>query len=338
MSQLLRVRGVTPLVVLMLLPLLASPRQQSQPPSQKPEDVVETLKIEVSVVNLFFNVKDGRGALVPSLTRDDFRVFEEGAEQKIKYFTAETNQPLTLGILIDTSGSQQRVLNMEQEVGAAFLREVLREKKDLAFLISFDISVDLLQDFTDSPRLLRRALERTKINTGTGGGGPPGLGGGPFPAGRPRGTLLYDAVYLAAREKLAREIGRKAVIILTDGQDQGSQMHIQDAIESAQKADAICYVLLIEDRGFYGGFYSGDRAMRKLAEETGGRVIDVGRSEKKLREAFDQIAAELRSQYSIGYTSINSKRDGGFRRVEVRPVRSGLKVQARLGYYAQQAP
>ena len=159
MSRLLRVRGVTPLVVLMLLPLLASPQQQSQPPSQKPEDVVETLKIEVSVINLFFNVKDGRGALVPSLTRDDFRVFEEGAEQKIKYFAADTNQPLTLGILIDTSGSQQRVLGMEQEVGAAFLRQVMTAK-DIAFLISFDTNVDLLQDYTSDPGELRRAMRK----------------------------------------------------------------------------------------------------------------------------------------------------------------------------------
>ena len=144
---------------------------------------------------------------------------------------------------------------------------------------------------------------------------------------------MYDAIYLAANEKLAREAGRKAMIILTDGEDQGSQLKIRDAIEGAQKSDAICYVLLIADRGFYGGRYSGDREMKKLAEETGGRVIDVGNKINKLKEAFDQVANELRSQYYIGYTPTNNKRDGTFRRVEVRS-KQGHKVQSRTGYYA----
>jgi VWFA-related protein len=319
---------------MLILPLAVGllPRRAAAQNDQ--DQSVETLKVNVDVVQIFFNVKDKKGALIPSLTKDDFEISEDGKPQTIKYFAAESDLPLTLGILIDSSGSQERVLPMEKEVGGAFLKEILREK-DLAFVISFDISVDLLQDFTNSVRDLRAGLERARINTGGPNTGIPGIGGGPVPtSGVPRGTLLYDAVYLAAHDELSHEVGRKAMIILTDGEDQGSRLKIGEAIEAAQKADAICYVLLIADRGFYGfGGYSGDREMKKLAEETGGRVIDVGNKLDKLRDAFNQISRELRSQYSIGYTPTNAKRDGTFRKVEIR-TKQGWKVQARTGYYA----
>jgi VWFA-related protein len=309
---------------------------QDQPASQQngQDQSMETLKVNVNVVQLFFNVKDKRGALIPNLTKDDFEVYEDGKPQTIKYFTAETNLPLTLGLLIDSSGSQQRVLPMEKEVGSAFLKEILRPK-DLAFVIGFDVDVDLLQDFTSSAKELSAALNKAQINTGGGScGGVPGMGGGPVPcSGSPRGTLLYDAVYLAGHDELAQQVGRKAMIILTDGEDQGSKMRIQDAIEAAQKSDAICYVLMIADRGFYGGFYSGDSQMKKLATETGGRVIDVGNKPEKLKQAFDQISQELRSQYNIGYVPTNTKLDGTFRKVEIRS-KKGYKIQSRTGYYA----
>jgi len=159
------------------------------------------------------------------------------------------------------------------------------------------------------------------------------LGGGPIPNSNPRTTALYDAIYLAGREKLSREVGRKAMIILTDGEDFGSRIRIQEAIEIAQKADAICYVLLIADRGFYGGGgFGGDGRMKKVAEETGGRMFEVGNEQKKLKEAFEQISNELRSQYSIGYTPTNASRDGSYRKIEIRA--KNAKVQARKGYYA----
>jgi VWFA-related protein len=285
-------------------------------------------------VNLFFHVKDKKGALIPNLTKNDFQVLEDGKPQTIKYFSAESNQPLTLGILIDTSVSQERVLPMEKEVGAAFLRDVLRSK-DMAFLISFDVNVDLLHDFTNDPSTLRSSMDTAKINSGGGFGGPPGLGGGPVPtANTPKGTLLYDAVYLAAHEKLGNEVGRKAMILLTDGADQGSQMTLKNAIEAAQKADAIVYVLLIADRGFYGGAYYGEGDMKKMTEETGGRMISVGNKFEKLKDAFDQIANELRSQYSIGYSPTNNARDGSYRKVEIKADGKDLKIQARKGYYA----
>ena len=314
------------------LPLIAQ-SSSSTGPSQSQDQSVETLKVQVNVVQLFFNVKDKKGALIPNQTKNDFELFEDGKPQTVKYFTAESDLPLTLGILIDSSGSQMRVLEMEKEVGASFLNEILRPK-DEAFVIGFDVNVDLLQDFTNDVRRLKAALNKAKINTGGGGSSLPGLGGGPIPTGNPRGTLLYDAVYLASHDELAHEVGRKAMILLTDGEDQGSQLRIKDAIEAAQKSDSICYVLLIADRGFYGGFgYSGDSEMKKLAAETGGRVIEVGNKFDKLKEAFDQIAHELRSQYNIGYTPTNSAQDGTFRKIELRS-KQGYKIQTRSGYYA----
>jgi len=326
---------VAALAISVLMPLAGF--AQKPDTKEKDDQAVTTLKVNVNVVNLFFNVKDKRGGLVPNLAKDEFEIYEDGKPQTIKYFSSESNQPLTLGLMIDSSASQMRVLEDEKVVGAQFLREVLR-KDDLAFVISFDVNVDLLQDYTNDASELRRAMNRAKINSGGTGGGLPGLGGGPLPtSNNPRGTLLFDAVYLASNEKLAREVGRKAMILLTDGEDQGSQTRNRQAIEAAQKADSIVYVIMIADRGFYGGFgYSGDKEMKKMAEETGGRVINAGNKPEKLREAFDQIANELRSQYNVGYTPTNSARDGSFRKVEVR-VKSGLKVQARQGYYAPDA-
>jgi len=328
-------------ISLRLLPALAllvastlsgaqQPSQSEQPSDQKPS---ETLKVNVNVVQLFFNVKDKKGTLIPNLTKADFDIAEDGKPQTIKYFTAETNLPLTLGLMIDSSGSQRNVIDMEKEVGGAFLRQILTDK-DEAFVISFDITVDLLQDFTRDTHRLQAALNKAKVNVDYTSGGIPGMGGGPVPQSNSPGTLLYDAVYLSSHDMLAKEVGRKAMILLTDGQDEGSRLKIQDAIEAAQKADAIVYVLLCADRGFYGGIgYSGEGDMKKLTEQTGGRVINVGNKFDKLKEAFDQIAQELRSQYNVGYTPTNTKQDGSFRKLEIKSKQS-YKIQARSGYYA----
>ena len=238
------------LAALLVLLTAGTPSVRAQAPQESDRDQsLETLKVNVDVVQLFFNVKDKKGALIPDLKKDNFQIFEDGKPQTIKYFNAESNLPLTLGILIDSSGSQQRVLDMEKEVGGQFLQEILRAK-DEAFVISFDVNVDLLQDFTNSVHDLKVALNKARINTGGGGGPLPGLGGGPIPTSTPRGTLLYDAIYLASHDELSHEVGRKAMVILTDGEDQGSQLRIKDAIEAAQKSDSIVYVLLIADRGF----------------------------------------------------------------------------------------
>ena len=307
-------------------------QQAGQQSGGQQEQPTETLKVNVNVVQLFFNVKDKHGMLIPNLTKDDFTIFEDQKQQTIKYFNAESNLPLTLGIMIDSSGSQRNVLDMEKEVGGAFLHQILTDK-DEAFVIGFDTDVDLLQDFTRDVRRLQTALNKAKVNVNFGGG-PPGLGGGPIPQSYSPGTLLYDAVYLSAHDMLAKEVGRKAMILLTDGQDEGSKLKIQEAIEAAQKADSIVYVLLCADRGFYGGIgYSGEGEMKKLTEQTGGRVINVGNNFDKLRDAFDQIAAELRSQYNIGFTPTNIKRDGTYRKLEIKN-KQNYKIQARAGYYA----
>jgi VWFA-related protein len=333
------------LFMLLLAGLVAASAQQSAPPQdqdqnhpdQDQDQSAATLKINVNVVQLFFNVKDKKGALIPSLAKNDFQIFEDGKLQTIKYFAAESNLPLTLGILIDSSGSQARVLDMEKQVGGDFLSQILRDK-DLAFVLSFDVQSELLQDFTSSVHALKAALNTARINTAGGsGGGIPGLGGGTVPTiGAPKGTVLYDAVYLASHDELAQQVGRKAMILLTDGEDQGSQLKIKDAIEAAQKSDSIVYVLLCADRGFYGGFggYSGDSEMKKLTQETGGRVIEVGNKYDKLKEGFAQIANELRSQYNVGYSSTNTALDGTFRKVEIHAANKDYKIQSRTGYYA----
>jgi VWFA-related protein len=304
---------------------------------QKPEEEqqpAETLKVNVNVVGLFFNVKDKHGALIPNLTKDDFQVLEDGKPQTIKYFAAESNLPLTLGMLIDSSGSQRNVLDMEKQVGGAFLRQILTDK-DEAYVIDFNVDAELVQDYTRDVHRLQAALNKVRINTGYVN--PVPGAGNPVPtAGSQAGTVLYDAVYLSAHDMLAKEVGRKAMILLTDGEDEGSRLKIIDAIEAAQKADSIVYVLLCADRGFYGSFqvgYSGEGEMRKLTEATGGRVINVGNKFDKLREAFDQIAAELRSQYNLGYTPTNTKLDGGYRKLEIK-TKESYKIQTRAGYYA----
>jgi len=320
-----------------LAPSPGAPPVSTVPPVAE-EAPVATLKMNVNLVDLFFTVKDKNGNLVPHLTKADCTVDEDKVPQTLKSFVAETDLPLTLGILLDTSGSQERVLPLEQDAGSQFLDHVLRAK-DEAFLVSFDVNVDLLQDFTNSPRQLSRAMNKAQINTagGNGAGGIPGAGGGTVPTvGDPKGTLLYDAIYLAANEKLTQETGRKAMIILTDGEDQGSKTKIGEAIAAAQKSNVIVYVILIADRGFYGGFgmgYSGYSAAKRISEETGGRLIDVGNNGEKLRAAFEQIQDELRTQYVASYTSSNTKLDGAFRRIAVE-CGEGTKAQVRKGYYA----
>jgi len=207
----------------------------------------------------------------------------------------------------------------------------------VAFVISFDVQVELLHDFTANVRALKTALNSAKINTGGADcGGIPGMGGGPVPCmGKQKGTLLYDAVQLASHDEMAQQVDRKAMILLTDGQDYGSQNNIRDAIQAAQKADTIIYVLLVADRSAYGfGQYGGDSEMKKLTAETGGRVIEVGSKTEKLKAAFDQIAAELRSQYEVGYVPTNVAKNGGYRKIEIRS-KDEYKIQSRSGYYAR---
>lgn len=338
--SLLTAGAVAPMLCAQTTPSADAPPPASSFPDQPDDSNPQaTLKVNVNLVSLYFTVRDKHNGLIPTLAKSDCSISEDKQPQTIKNFSAETDLPLTLGIMVDTSGSQQRVLPLEQQAADNFLRSIMR-KKDEAFVISFDVGVNLEQDFTNNVSELQRAIDKTEINVGSGGGGVPGIGGGPVPThGAPKGTLLYDAVSQVSNDKVRSETGRKALILLTDGEDEGSETKPKEAIEAAQKANAIIYVILIADRPFYGGGgfnigYTGDAQMQKLSQETGGRVINVGNNGKKLEDAFAQIEEELRTQYLASYTSTNNKLDGSYRKLEVSCKGDGLKVQTRQGYYA----
>lgn len=316
-----------------------APPVSTAPAMPANDQSVATFKVNVNLVDVLFTVRNKDGELVPHLTKNDCSIEEDKVPQTIKSFTAETNLPLTLGILIDTSGSQQRVLPLEQQAGSEFLEHVLRPI-DQAFLVSFDVNVDLLQDFTNSAHLLSEAMDKAQINTAGGnGGGLPGLGGGPVPVSDPKGTLLYDAIYQVATDKMSQQVGRKAIIILTDGEDEGSDHKIGQAIAAAQRANMVIYVVLLADvQGYWnaGMGYYGYSAAKQIADQTGGRLIDVGNNGRKLEAAFQQISDELRSEYIATYTPSNTKLDGTYRHITVN-CGNGMKVQTRKGYYAPNA-
>jgi VWFA-related protein len=317
--------GVTVLAVSLSLVAPNTRSRAAQAPAapqgQRPE---QPIRVQVALVNMFATVRDAHKRIIPDLTKDDFRVYEDNQEQKLAFFTHETSLPITLGLLIDTSGSEMRMLPAEQEAASRFLQRVLR-KEDLAMVISFDLDVDLLSDFTNDPAKLERAIQRARINAPS----TPASVQGPLPQRGPKGTNFYDAVYLACREKLSSETGRKALVILTDAEDNGSKVRLEEALEAAQRTDTVIHILLVYDP-MYG---ANAGAAKKLAEETGGRMIEV-RSEKKLLEAFDEISEELRTQYTLGYYPSNAARDGRFRKIKIETTRKDTHVLARKGYYA----
>ena len=291
-------------------------------PPQEPAAQGQVIKSQVNLVNVFATVRDKKKHIIPGLKQEDFRLLENDQEQKIAFFANERALPITMGLLIDTSPSEQNRLGAEQEAASRFLNQVLR-KGDEAMVLSFDLDVDLLSDFTDDRAQLQRAIHNARI-----GGGGPMVTPGTLPSG-PDGTHFYDAVWVACGEKLATEAGRKALVIITDAEDFGSKVRLEEAIEAAERTNAVVHVLLVHDPG-YG--WRPDVA-HKMAEQTGGRVIEVS-SEKHLQEAFDQIAEELRDQYTLGYYPSNGARDGTFRKIKVEATDRELKVLARRGYYA----
>ena len=312
---------VTQCAAALVVCTLALPALPQESPTQG-----GVIKSQVSLVNLFATVRDKNKRIVPTLKQEDFRISEDNQDQKIAFFSKEVALPITLAMLLDTSGSEQDMLSAIQDAGSQFMARVIR-KGDEALVMSFDANVDLLSDFTDERGQLERAIHKTRINVPDQGarvGNP-----GPIGSRQITGTALYDAIYLACGEKLATEAGRKAIIIVTDAQDEGSKVKLEEAIESAQRTDTVIHILLVVDPR-YGG---NPGVARKLAEETGGRMISV-RSEKKLMEAFDEISEELRSQYTLGYYPTNSARDGKFRKLKVETIDHDLKVLARKGYYA----
>jgi VWFA-related protein len=316
------VRQVLACSVALALALPSFPQAAAQDQGQGP-----VIKTEVNLVNVFATVRDKNKRVVTDLKQDDFKIYEDGHEEKISFFSKEMNLPITLGLLLDTSGSEQNMLPAIQDGGSRFIHRVLK-KGDEAMVISFDSDVDLLSDFTDDRNILDRAINKARINIPGGGmiAGNPGPIGG---SANTTGTALYDAIYLACGDKLNGEAGRKAIVIVTDAQDEGSKTRLEEAVEAAQRTDTVIHILLVADPRFGG---NGSVA-RKLTEDTGGRLIVVS-SEKKLEEAFDQISEELRSQYMLGYYPTNNTKDGKFRKIKVDMTNHDLKVLARKGYYA----
>jgi len=318
--------------LLMPLFLFQMAAQQSKPPQQAADDDPGSLiKVDVDVVNLYCSVRNKQNGLVSTLEKGDFDLAEDSKAQTIKYFSRETEIPLTIGLLVDVSGSQRNLIEVERRAASSFFSSVLK-KKDVAFLISFGADSELLQDITGSPRLLQDGLSRMKLNTGFAG-----INSGPVPTmSHQRGTVLYDAVYLAANDMLSKEVGRKAIILITDGEDEGSTLSEKAAIEAAQKADSIIYGILYADRGFYRGMsvgYSGASVLKQMAEETGGRLFEVS-GRNTLDSIFTQIQQEMRTQYLIGYTPTNGQKDGSYRKIDLKTHDKDLKVQVRKGYYA----
>ena len=306
------------------------PGSQTEVPPQPPQELPQTqnpLESKTAIVNVFATVRDKRNAIVGDLTQDDFKVSEDGAPQKIVYFSKEVNLPISLAIMMDTSGSMYYMLGAEKDAGSRFVREVMH-KKDEAIVMTFDTDVNLLADFTEDPGVLSSAIHRAQINVdATGVGGT----GGTIPQRNGGGTNLYDAVYLAAHDELGPEAGRKALVILSDCEDNGSKLSERDAIESVERGDAVAHIILISDPRATEGYGYG--VAQSLAQETGGRVISV-RNESGLEKAFAVISEELRSQYVLGYSPTNVNRDGTFRKIKVEVTRPDTKVLARRGYYA----
>ncbi len=275
-----------------------------------------TITVGVDLVNVLFTVTDDRGRLVSDLGPEDFIVEESGERQEILHFARENELPLTLALLVDTSPSVRPVFEEEQRTAVSFLELILRPQ-DLSLIIGFDRAVTLIQDFTESTDLLADAIYSLEIGSG---------------------TSVYDAVFLAGEERLREEAGRKAIILISDGEDTTSRIDRTEALIAAHQADAVIYSISnsLPRRGFFGGGRqsTGDiRTLEALSEETGGAVFVLDNPEE-FEDIFSRIADELRTQYSLGYVSSNPEKDGQYREVRIRPRNQDLTVRSRRGYYA----
>jgi len=290
------------------------------------QDEQATFKADVKVVDLLAVVRTKKGETVSDLGKDDFTVFENGRPQKIQYFSKETDLPLTLGLMIDTSMSQARLLDAERTASFHFLDQVLRENIDRVFLLQFDMAVFIRQQLTSSRQKLEEKM--ADVDTPTHNELLQQRGGG---------TLLYDAVVMASDQVMKNQRNRKAFIVLTDGVDTGSDHSLGDAIEAAQRADTLVYSILFSDPGAYGfgfGEPDGRKVLERLSKDTGGGFYEV--SKKQTIEAiFGLIENELRSQYSLGFVSDTPVRVSEFRTLQLATRQKGLIVQTRDRYWAQ---
>lgn len=275
------------------------------------QEPAPTIRAEVALVNVVFNAFDGKGRPVAGLKASDFQIFENRTPQKIEYFSdggKGSEVPLTIALLIDTSGSVRDKLAFEKTTAAEFFKEILRPNRDLALIIQFDSGVNLVHDFTQRQEDLLEALETLRAGNS---------------------TSLYDAVYLAA-EKLRREVGRKVMVVITDGEDTSSKVRKEEAIEAAQRGDVLIYGIGVRSDRFGSNF----GVLKKFAEETGGAFFSPRARLSEIQEAFRAIGEQIQGQYSLGYISTNTRRDGTFRAIDLRCKVRGVRIRTRKGYYA----
>ena len=279
----------------------------------QPEKSTDNLVVNVDLINVLFTVTDKRSRLVTDLNKTDIKLTEDNKPQTITNFSKETDLPLTIALLLDTSTSIRDRFKFEQDAASDFLYRTLRPRKDKALFISFDSAIELVQDYTDSPEVLAKAIRQVR------------------PGG---GTKMIDAIFLACQEKLKAETGRKIIVLISDGDDNLSLETVNSALEMAQRSDVSIFTISTNSSGFFNlSAPKSDKLLKKLAEETGGRAFFPFKAED-LTQSFQDISAELRSQYSLAYRSTNTLRDGNFRTIRIELDRKNLKVKSRKGYYA----
>lgn len=321
----------------------ASPSPSPRVREELPQDSDEVIKVETNLTNIFFTAADKNKRFISSLKAEDIRILEDGQPQQVFTFQKNIDLPLSLAILIDTSASEERTLPDEKAAARAFLENFIRPNKDEAAVISFTGETTLEQSFTGSVERLRRAVDRVEFVPPSGyiGGGvvvngtPPISGTNQSLAGS---TAIWDAIWVTADEVIrdSAEHTRRAIILLTDGDDTSSRMKMHEAIEQAQKVDALIYAIGIGDRYT---FNVNEGSLRKVAERTGGRAFFPS-NEGDLRDAFAQIQKDLREQYLVAYSPSNKNRDGSYRRIEIQVVnptlrQQDLKLTYRPGYFAK---
>jgi Ca-activated chloride channel family protein len=324
------------------------PRSTPQRPAQRqdePIDDEDVERVETDLTNVLFTAVDKGKRFVTSLKQEDIRILEDGEPQQVFTFQRETDRPLSLAILIDVSASQERTLPEEKSAAQRFVDSVIRQQKDEVAVLSFTGDATLEQGLTGSIARVRRAIDHVEFTPPSGYVGGGVLVGTPPISGdnqaRAASTAIWDAVWVCSREVLSQtsDKTRRAIILLTDGVDTSSRMKMQEAVDSALKADAIIYAVGIGDSFSFDGVDEG--SLRKISERTGGRAY-FPRNEDDLRSAFAQIQDELRSQYLIAYSPSNKSKDGSFRKVQIEVTnpelkKQGMRLTYRQGYFARSA-
>ena len=305
------------LLVILVVSATAQNTQNAQNPQNgRPADN-QTISVNVDLVNVLFTVADKKGKFITNLVKDDFKIFEDNKPQVITNFSNESDLPLTISLLVDTSGSIRDKLRFEQEAAIEFFYSAIKKNKDKASVITFDSGVDLLQDFTDEPEQLADAVR----NIRAGGG-----------------TSLYDAIYLAVAEKLSKQAGRRVIILISDGDDNSSRISLTETLEAAQRSDVTIYAISTNNTAYFGSNEQerGDKTLKRFSEETGGKTFFPFKLDE-LAANFQDISTELRSQYQMAYMSGNDKADGTFRRIRIEVNNKQLAAKSRTGYYAPRA-